>query len=114
MGGATEPNSATVIAENEVGAGGVMSGASMQSRSSPIDSTAISRWLQPKNRTFENIRKDTIAYLEQSEVKQWLEQCPKILVESRRNQAKSNLERWKRTCFSIRYECTVNGGPQAD
>lgn len=112
--GPTEPNSAPLITENGVGAAGPMSGASSQRHSTPIDSTAIPRWLQPKNRTLEDIRKHTMAYLEKDEVKKWPRQCAGRLVKSRRNRVKSSRERWERTCFSIRYECNVNRCRQAD
>ena len=114
MEGPTELNSAPVITENGVGGAGPMSVAPSQRRSSPMDLTAIPRWLQPRNKTLEDIRKYTMAYLEEAEVEEWLEQCAETLVENRRDRAKSDPERWEKTCFGIRYECIVNGCPKAD
>ncbi len=112
--GASEPISAPVITEEELGAAGRMNGASSERCSDSINLAAIPQWLQPKNRTLENIRKHTLTYVEQDQVKKWLEECAKILVEGRRTRAKSNPQRWERACFCTWYTCKVDGCPRAE
>ena len=111
---ANEPNSATVIAEKEVQAVTEMNGASGEEISDPITLAAIPRWLRPKNRTLENIREHTMKYLQREDVQGWLEDSAKILVEGRRNRAKSNPNRWERACYSTWYACKVERCPRAE
>ena len=111
---ANESNPAPIIAEKEVRAVSRMNGASSEEISDPLTLTAIPRWLRPKNRTLENIRKHTMEYLERNDVQVWIEECAEKLVEGRRKRAESNPIRWERTCFNIRYECKVNGCPRAE
>lgn len=110
--GAAESDPAPVVTEKEAGSAGQR--ASSERSSDSIDLAAIPRWLQPKYRTLENIRQHTKAYLEDDQVKKWLEECAKILVESRRARVKSNYNRWERSCFSIRYECNEYGCQRAE
>ena len=111
---ANEPNPAPVITEEVVQAVSRMNGASSEEFSEPKTLPAIPRWLQPKNRTLENIRNRTMEYLGRNDVQEQLEKCAKELVEGRRKRVKGNFNRWERTCFNTRYECRVNGCPQAE
>ena len=109
---AAESDPAPVVAEKEEGTGGRR--ASSERRSNSINLAAIPRWLQPKNRTLENIREHTRAYLEDDEVKEWLEECAEKLVESRRARAKSHPNRWERTCFNLWYQCNTERCQRAE
>ena len=112
--GAAEPNPAAVITEKEVGPGGRVNGESSERRSDSINLASIPRLLQPKKRTLENIRKHTMAYLEDEQVKSWLEECAAKLVEGRRERAKSHPNRWERTCFNIWYQCNAERCQRAE
>lgn len=112
--GVAEPNPGAVVTEKEVGAGGRVNGETSEGSSDSINLASIPRLLQPKSRTLENIRKHTMAYLENEQVKLWLEECAEILVEGRRERAKSHPNRWERTCFNIRYQCNVPRCPRAE
>ena len=110
--GAVESDPAALVTENERGSAGRR--ASSERDSDLMNSAAMPGRLQPKNRTLENIRKQTTTYLEQDHVKDWLEECAVVLVEGRRERAKSNPDRWERTCFSIRYQCNLPRCPRAE
>ena len=110
--GAAESDSAPVVTEKEVGSAGRR--ASSERCSDSINLATIPRWLQPKNRTLENIRKHTRAYLEEHEVKVWLEECAEKLVAGRRERAKNHPNRWERTCFNIWYQCNAERCQRAE
>ena len=112
--GVAESNPRPVVTEKEVGAVSQANGESSERCSDSVNLASIPRLLQPKNRTLENIRKHTMAYLETEQVKLWLEECAEKLVEGRRARAKSHPSRWERTCFNIRYQCNANGCPRAE
>ncbi|MCJ1470616.1 hypothetical protein MMC07_009262 [Pseudocyphellaria aurata] len=76
--------------------------------------TTIPVWLQPKNRTLELIRKKTNTYLARNDVKLWLENCAKILVDMRRERVMNDRHRWEKTCFSAWYQCQVEGCQRAE
>ena len=107
--GANQPNPAPVIIGQEAEATGRINMESSEKYPDSRKKASIPVWLQPKNSTLETIRMHTVAYLEQDHVKEWLEECAKTLVESRRNRAKSNPQRWKRVCYNAWYTCKVNG-----
>ena len=74
----------------------------------------IPKWLLPKNKTIEIIRKHTEAYLKRAEVSEWIEECASILVDGRRGRSRSNKQRWERACFGAWYQCKVRGCPRGE
>ena len=112
--GVAESNPGAVVTEMEVGAGGRVDGETSEGSSDSINLASIPRLLQPKSRTLDNIRKHTMAYLENEQVKLWLEECAEILVEGRRERAKSHPHRWERTCFNLWYQCNTERCQRAE
>lgn len=78
----------------------------------PSPEAGISEWLRPKNRTLENIREHTEAYLASPEVTDWIEDCAPRLVDSRRQRAANDPQRWAKVCATIYYQCSVTGCPR--
>ena len=84
------------------------------SASSAIDSSAIPKWLQPRNKTLKLIRKHTEDYLRKPEVKEWIDEIAQILVDGRRARAKQDADRWEKACFGAWYQCNVRKCPRAE
>lgn len=76
--------------------------------------SSIPVWFQPKNMTLDSIRMQTNSYLAQEDVKSWLRECAKILVEIRRNRAKKDPQRWEKACFGAWYQCQVEQCQRAE
>ena len=74
----------------------------------------IPAWFRPKNKTLEEITRCTENYLRDSEVQDWIKECASILVQSRRNRARMDSQRWEKTCFGAWYQCNVEGCPRAE
>ena len=112
--GMAESNPGAVVTEKEVGSGRRVDGETSEGSSDSINLASIPRLLQPKSRTLQNIRKHTMAYLENEQVKLWLEECAEILVEGRRERAKSHPNRWERTLFNLWYQCNTEHCQRAE
>lgn len=74
----------------------------------------IPEWFRPKNETLEEITRCTEDYLKEHQVQEWIKECARILVESRRCRAKMDPQRWEKTCFGAWYQCNVEGCPRAE
>lgn len=74
----------------------------------------IPKWFRPKNKTLEEITRCTEEYLKGHDVQESINECAKILVESRRCRAKMDPQRWEKTCFGAWYQCNVEGCPRAE
>lgn len=74
----------------------------------------IPKWFQPKNKTLDDITRCTEKYLRVKEVQESINECAKILVQSRRCRAKMDPQRWEKTCFGAWYQCNVEGCPRAE
>lgn len=74
----------------------------------------IPAWFQPKNMTLDSIRTQTNSYLAQADVKKWLQECAKVLVEIRRNRAKVDPQKWEKACFGAWYQCQVEQCQRAE
>ena len=74
--------------------------------------TKIPKFFQPKNRTLEKIKQDTLAYLAQETVQQWIDECARQLVSNRRARVRGNKERWQSACFGTWYQCQVHKCPR--
>ena len=74
----------------------------------------IPKWFRPKNRTLDSIRTHTQEYLGQDNVKQWIEECAKILVDGRRLRVQKNLQRWEKACFGAWFQCNIDGCRRAE
>jgi len=77
-------------------------------------SSNVPKWFQPRNKTIETITKHTEAYLAHQEMRDWIDECAKILVNGRRERAKQNSQRWERTCFRAWYQCKCRGCPHGE
>ena len=82
--------------------------------SSTIESSAIPEWFQARNKTLVLIRKHTEDYLDTPEVKVWIEEIAKFLVDGRRARAKQDENRWEKACFGAWYQCNVPKCPRAE
>ena len=82
--------------------------------SSTIEPSAIPKWLQPRNKTLKLIRKHTEDYLRKPEVKEWIDEIAKVLVDGRRARAKQDADRWEKACFGAWYQCNVRKCPRAE
>lgn len=71
-------------------------------------------WFRPKNSTLDSIRTHTETYLEKEEVKLWIEECAKILVDGRRLRAQKDPQRWEKACFGAWYQCNIDGCQRAE
>ena len=69
--------------------------------------STIPAWFQPKNATLDSIRNQTKDYLDRQDIKLWLQDCAKILVEIRRSRAKQDPQKWEKACFGAWYQCQV-------
>ena len=54
---------------------------------------------QPRNKTLETIAKHTLAYISTKEVQERISQCADILVEARRQRARSDYDKWEKYCY---------------
>ena len=81
---------------------------------STIESSAIPKRLQPRNKTLKLIRKHTEDYLRKTEVKEWIDEIAKFLVDGRRARAKQDENRWEKACFGAWYQCNVRQCPRAE
>lgn len=80
----------------------------------PTPKGQIPTWLQPKNKTLESIIKHTEAYLARDDVKKWIQECAKLLVDNRRLRAKKDPQRWEKACFGTWYQCNIDGCRRAE
>ena len=64
----------------------------------------IPKWGQARNKTLESIRSHTSSYLEKAEVKDWIIDIARILVDDRRLRAEKDLERWEKACYGAWYQ----------
>ena len=83
------------------------------STADPVD-LPIPKWLQPRNKTIETITEHTNAYLEKGEVRTWIEECAKLLVEGRRQRARIDPQRWEKACFGAWYQCRIHECPRGE
>ena len=81
---------------------------------SDAENTKIPEWFRPKNLTLESIRQSTKDYLSDPETVKLIERCAKILVEGRRDRAKSDPQRWERACFGTWYQCRIPECPRGE
>ena len=82
--------------------------------SSTIESSAIPEWFRARNKTLVLIRKHTEDYLRTPEVKGWIDEIAKFLVDGRRARAKQDKNRWEKACFGAWYQCNVSKCPRAE
>ena len=82
--------------------------------SSTIESSAIPKWFQPKNKTLMLIRKHTEDYLRTPEVEESIHDIAKSLVDARRARAKQDEIRWEKACFGAWYQCNIPKCPRAE
>ena len=108
------PNAASVNEAKESGTIIYVDDATTGRSPTDDDLAGIPKWLLPKNKTIKTIRKHTEAYLAQEHVRDWIEECAKILVDGRRDRARSNKQRWERACFGAWYQCKVPGCPRGE
>lgn len=74
----------------------------------------IPKWFQPKNITLESIETHTSTYLEQTDVREWIQECAQILVKGRRERAKMDPLRWEKSCFRAWFQCVVKNCPRGE
>lgn len=74
----------------------------------------IPKWLQPRNKTLEEITRCTEDYLQNPEVQQSIKECAHILVNCRRARARMDPQRWEKACFGAWYQCTKDSCPRAE
>ena len=74
----------------------------------------IPEWLTARNKTIEQITDCTNAYLKTEKANGWLDECAKILVDSRRLRVQADKDRWERACFGAWYQCTQDQCPRGE
>ena len=74
----------------------------------------IPTWLQPRNKTLDEITRCTENYLRRPDVQEMIEQCAQILVDGRRGRARKDPQRWEKACFGAWYQCNVDRCPRAE
>ena len=74
----------------------------------------IPKWFEAKNETLESIKTSTENYIQRGEVQEWIQECAKLLVENRRERAKSDPARWEKACFGAWYQCNIEKCQRAE
>ena len=82
--------------------------------SKELQKPRVPKWFQPKNKTLEAIRAHTYAYLKSPGVKDEIESCAFFLVKSRRERARTDLQRWEKACFGAWYQCNIGECPRGE
>lgn len=82
--------------------------------SSDATKSAIPACFQPRNKTLDTLRKCTEAYIETKDMQKWLKECARLLVDSRRERAKADPQRWERACFGAWYQCIEERCPRGE
>ena len=82
--------------------------------SSDSSDSTIPGPFQPRNRTLDTLRENTEAYISTEDMQTWLKECARLLVDSRRDRAKADPQRWERACFGAWYQCIEDKCPRGE
>ena len=74
----------------------------------------VPKCMRSRNKTLEIVRKHTERYLQQEDVKQWIQECAETYVKARRARVKQDRSRWERACFGAWYQCLIPKCPRGE